>query len=566
MFAHIRRHQKWLWIFISAAVIISFVWYFNPTQMQGGGGGGSADVSAQVGTIYGEPITVREYNEALREAHLDYLFRYGRWADTDEFARQMGIIPRETRNKLLLSRKLEDYNIEVDNKAAAEWISTFFADPQTKQFNPQYLDQILQTIGQKGISRADFERYVRNTVGLQHLLAVAGSAGKLVPPQEIERALRQENEKIDTKVAVLPLTNFFAKVQVTPEAIANYYTNAMARYRLPERMQLSYVAFPASNFFAQADQKLAAETNVNQQVDMIYMRRGANFYTGPDGQPLTADAAKQRIREELRTGLAMQEAQKAAFEFASALEATQVKPTPANPAEPLEQLAASKGLNAQVTQPYSQFDGPGEMPGLPDEFARATFQLTPEEPLIAEPLEGDDAYYMIALKRHVPSELQPLDTIRDQVTEDFRRGEALKLGREAATAFIAAATNAPNASFEAAAQQHGLMVVDLPPVTRQAADPIENLPPSLDAGALRSAISDLKPGEVSAYVPTREGGFVAKVENVIAPTNEEVQKDLSQFAQDYRRRHAAEAFQDWFGKQMQLAQLNLNIGDEETAQ
>ena len=37
MFAHIRRHQKWLWLFISAAVIISFVWYFNPNQQMGAG-------------------------------------------------------------------------------------------------------------------------------------------------------------------------------------------------------------------------------------------------------------------------------------------------------------------------------------------------------------------------------------------------------------------------------------------------------------------------------------------------------------------------------------------------
>ena len=61
MFAHIRRHQKWLWILISAAVIISFVWLFSPTQQMQGGTG---DLNAQLGSIYGDPITVREYYDA----------------------------------------------------------------------------------------------------------------------------------------------------------------------------------------------------------------------------------------------------------------------------------------------------------------------------------------------------------------------------------------------------------------------------------------------------------------------------------------------------------------------
>src|SRR5688500_14682070 len=113
MFTHIRRHQKWLWILISAAVIISFVAFFSPTQqMQGGGGGG--DPRAIVGTMYGDPITLREYAEALREVQLDYLFRQGTWPENDQYAQQMGMmIEREARGRLLLVRKLKDHNIKV---------------------------------------------------------------------------------------------------------------------------------------------------------------------------------------------------------------------------------------------------------------------------------------------------------------------------------------------------------------------------------------------------------------------------------------------------------------------
>ena len=71
--------------------------------------------------------------------------------------------------------------------------------------------------------------------------------------------------------------------------------------------------------------------------------------------------------------------------------------------------------------PFSQFEGPTELRGLPEQFGRAVFQLTPEEPIIPEPISGEDAVYLIAYKRKLPSELQPLDAIREQVTEDFPR-------------------------------------------------------------------------------------------------------------------------------------------------
>lgn len=567
MFLHIRRHQKWLWIFISAAVIISFVAFFSPTQQMQGGGPAS-DMRATIGSIYGDPITQRQYVNALREAELDYLFRSGDWPEKDQFARQMNLIESETRKRLFLTRKLKDYDIKVDDKAVAEWISTFFADRDTRRYNPEMFNRIMQVIRERrGMTEADFERYVRNQVGIEHLVAVAGAAGKLVTPQEIERALRQENEKIDAKIVVFPLSNFVAKVDASPEAVANYYTNAVARYRLPARVQLSYVAFPASNYFAQADQRMEADTNLNQQLDMAYLQRGPNFFTGPDGQPLTADAAKQQMREQMRTSYAMTEARKAAFAFAGELENAQVQPNSANPAEPLEKTAEKMGLTAQVTQPFGEFEGPTELPGLPESFARTAFMLTPEEPILQEPKEGEEGVYVFALKRKLESAVQPLDAIREQVTEDFRRNEGLRLAREAATAFAAAATNAPGgANFEAAAQQAGLQVTDLPPMSRKPADPVEGLPALVDAGALRSAVMELQPGEVSPYVPTREGGFVAMVEKVIPPTDEEVQQALPQFAQEYRRRMAGEASSDWYSKELQAANLTLNFGNEREAE
>ena len=67
---------------------------------------------------------------------------------------------------------------------------------------------------------------------------------------------------------------------------------------------------------------------------------------------------------------------------------------------------------------------------------------------------------------------------------------------------------------------------------------------------------------MSTYTPTRDGGFIAFVEDISPPSEEEIKAGLPEFADAYQRRNSAEAFNDWFSKEMQVARLTL-AGDEE---
>src|SRR4029079_7371432 len=112
MFTQIRKHQKTLWIFISAMVIISFVWYFNPNQRwsrRGGGGGMGGD--DRVGMINGEPVHRAEYVDEYLEAELNYILRGGRARMNDPQAK--AAIERDTRNRVFFAHKLKELNIEV---------------------------------------------------------------------------------------------------------------------------------------------------------------------------------------------------------------------------------------------------------------------------------------------------------------------------------------------------------------------------------------------------------------------------------------------------------------------
>ncbi len=550
MFQDIRRHQKWLWVVISSAVIISFVVYFNPNQQFANNGDGSTTV----GTIYGTPLERSDYLAAYREAELRYLFSYGEWPGRDEVSRQMRPVERETRNRLVLIRKLSDYNIKVPDAAAAAWITEAFAGKENKVFRKEDLDLFVKNnLTPRGMQAEDFFRFARNEVGIQHLINVAGLAGRLVTPQEAELTYRLENEQLETQVALFALSNQLAKVKIDATALAVFYTNQAANYRIPERAQVSYVTFGGSNYLAQADQKMAQDTNLNQMIDQVYLQRGTNFYMGTNGLALDAAAAKTKIKSELRNRFGLIEARRLATEFASQLLDMNEKKDVSN----LEKLAESKGLLVLKSEAFSQDSSPRGMK-VPAKFATTVFQLTPDEPFIEEPVVGEDAVFVVGLKARFPSELLVFDVIKTRVTEDYRRSQAQTLIRTAGTTFAAAVTNglAQGKSFQDLCKQHDATWVKVSPFS-QSTRTVPELDFRNDLSLVKNAAFPLGTNQVSTFTSSRDGGFVVHLVKRLPAAEVMVKAELPGHLATMRKSRQQEAFYDWLQKETAIAKLQL---------
>lgn len=549
MFGTIRRHQKWLWIAISTVTIVSFVAFFSPQQSRQSGWTSLHDT---VGSIDGRPVSRDDYLDAYRESQLRYLFSYGEWPGNDALSRQSGLLERETRNRLFLIDKINQTGIRVGESSIALWIADAFRDRENRSFRRDSYDQFVKSaLPTHGLTEADFQRFVRHEVGIQHLVSLAGTAGKLVTPQEAERLLRREKEAAEAAVVFMSSSNFLSQVVVEPDAVATYYTNRQADYRIPDRVQVSYVKFASSNYFAEADQELAKNTNLNQYVETVFKDRGTNAFTDASGAPLPPDAAKQKIRDEIRGSLALETARSNAVVFANALFEV------GNQTNALENLAAAKGLVSEVTPPFSQFQPP---PGLDvgPRFSQIAAKLTPEEPFGEEVIEGSNAVYIIALKQRFPSEVPPLDSIRDRVTQDFLNNRALELAQEAGRNLHTAITNAlpQGKTFEAAAAENNASPILLAPFSRKSTS-LPGLPNSADSSRVVSTAFSLTPGQVSNWVPTRSGGFLVYLKEIVPPTPEMVQAELPEFLKDLRQNRQYEAFSDWFQKAMDEARITL---------
>lgn len=536
MIGTIRKHSKWLWILIATLTIISFVYYFNPGQRMNNSSGGSSN--GNLGSVYGEKITQDEFASVEREFELFYFFRYNEWPDklsSDELERQVYL-------RLLLIRKAADLGIYVGDNEAATAASGILNSPELARalkINGQSIPPdvfVKEVLEPKGLTAADFENFVRDDLAIQQLVHSLGLAGALVTPQEAAAIYQRNHEEWDAQIVSFSASNYLSQVTVSPEAIAQFYTNDMADYRLPDRVQVNYVVFDVTNFFPQAEAELA-KTNLNEQVEDLFRQYGTNAFA----DATTPDETKAKFRELLTRRQALEDARTQANAFATTV--FNLEPTRA---ENLAVVAKQQGLTVKTTAPFDEQTGPTNFDATA-EFTQDAFGLTPDEPL-AGPIVGPDGVYVIALAEMLPSEIPPLADIRAQVTRDFQLHEAIARAQLVGTLFAKSLTNslAAGKSFAVACVAAGHVPETLPPFSLSTQE-LPEIGGRANLNELKQAAFTAGVGHASEFVPTDDGGFVVYIESQ-QPVNEvQMNADLPQFLASLRREEETQAFNDWLG-------------------
>jgi len=214
-----------------------------------------------------------------------------------------------------------------------------------------------------------------------------------------------------------------------------------------------------------------------------------------------------------------------------------------------------------VTEPFKLYDPPADLK-VGEQFGKAAFALTPEEPFAEQPIVGEDAVYIIGYKRKVPSEMPPLDTIRFQVVDDYKHDQARTLASQAAITFHNTLTNelAKGKTFSAVAQEAKVPYLKLPPFSQTTAS-LPQLPERSDLSMVKNTAFSLTNGQVSPFIPSRDGGFVLRLTSTIPVPETKVQSELPSFLSGLRRSRQNEAFNEWFQKEIEMAKMSLP-GDE----
>ncbi|MSU58503.1 MAG: hypothetical protein EXS35_10050 [Pedosphaera sp.] len=538
MIGTIRKHSKVLWAIIITIVIITFVfWGSQPSKTTDRG-----RTPGYLGSISGVPIKLEDYYNAEREVALGYYFNYGEFPGDE--AKRVGFdVGRETYIRLFILHKLEELDIHVSDETVTQKAGEIMR--MVGRGTPAPFAAFEKNVlNAHGLSALDFTRWVRNELGRQQLVNAVAAAGRLVTPQEARVLYERENEELATEAVFFSATNYLSTVTVSPEGVNQFWTNQMSRYRLPERVQVRYVAFDVSNYLAQAEADLM-KTNLTELVEGNYARLGTNLYR----EAKTPEEAKAKIRADIIKEVAGLSARRDANNFANVLD--DKKSTPPR-IDDLDKLAAEQKLTVKVSAPFDAEEGPKEMVVLAS-FIKESFKRTPED-LFAGPLGGRDAAYVIALDKRLPSEIPPLESIREKVTADFKFSQAVLAAHRAGESLALALTNglAAGKKFTSLCVAAGAIPVPLPPVSlsTRAVPEIEE---HVSLYQYKQAAFTTQAGKSSGFITTADGGFVLFVRDRLPLELAKMTKDLPAFINAVRATRQNEAYSDWFRREADRA-------------
>jgi hypothetical protein len=552
MIGTIRKHQTWLWMVIIAVVIISFVFMFSPYSKMNNASRGPVNR----GSINGERVSEEDFDKAQAEVYLRDYFASGNWPD-EEAKKTGGQIERETYQWLLLIQKQQQFGVHVSTEVATLAAKEMLASLQRARVIPSPDVFLGQVLPRANLKLEDFERFVRHNVGLQELIATVALSGKLVTPQEARELFKRDYDELSSEAVFFSASNYLASVTVPPEAVTQFYSNRLAAYRIPDRVQVSYVKFDLADYQAEANQELAQMTNLDQRIDDMYAQGGTNFLREWKAQSVAEAKVKIRAAEQKR--IEAQTAKKNAVAFAKPL--FDMEPVRA---ENLEKLAKEKGLTVKITAPFDRENGPKELEVGPD-FAQKAFGATPQDPF-GGPILGMNSVYVIAFNQKLPSEIPPLDKIRDQVARDYQYSQALNVARKAGMDFYVTLTNglAQGKALAAICASAKLQLVEVPPFSIKPTRELPEVEGHLTLNQYTQLAFTTPPGKVSNFQMTTEGGLIVYVKAKLPLDETKITASLPAFMNAVRQNRQNEAFNDWFRREAEKGLANIPAFRQQT--
>ena len=516
-------------------VCISFVYFFTPEVDRMGG------PSQSFGSLYGKELKRQDMVNASTQARISMFLKFGQWPNGSRMERQL---EQDARQRLFLNKTAEMEGITVSDEQVGKYIKTFFSDRESGKFSKAMFENVMQTLGQFGVPEEAFYDYVRSQVGIQHLQELNSVSGTLISTRAAETLFRRENEQIEAEVIFVERSNYLAQVEVTTNAVSQYFTNNSASFRIPERVVVNYVFFDFSNtnFVNEAQKVVNARTNLATEIDTTYADKGTNAFLNAEGKVMSAEEAKQQIRADMVDEEAGKIGLAAAVKFANA-----VFTVPGDvKAENLANVAKQYGYEVKESQPFTEFEGPEDL-DVPANFASQAFRLSPDEPL-GGPLTGVEGTYLISYNRRVASEIPALTNVWDDVVDDFKRSRARELTVQAGSkvAVSLAAGLASGKNFEDLAKTNKVESISVPTFARstRSIPQVEQL--GLTTREFITAAFDLETGYASGFRSSGSGGYIVYVKKRTPASDTQVAAELPAFLEELRRDRQNMAFKDWF--------------------
>jgi len=381
-------------------IIVVFIFYFGSLRW--------SREAESVAEVDGKYITHADYRRELQNALDMYRQTFG-GNIPDEMMKNLKIKERvldNLINQAVLVNIAERMNVTVSDEEVQRYISNYPAFQRNGVFDERLYQQALKY---NRISAEDFEAAQRKGLRIIKLERMIREGAK-VSDMEAFEAYRIQNERVNLEVFKLPVQNCRKEVRPTEKDLEAYLSDNAETLRVPEQVQVRYLAFLAENY--------TGKVQVSADEVKSHYERLKQGMAGRGSAPPLAQV-QDKIARELRMARAMSVA---ADEAKKAHDVIYQE-------ENFEDYANKKGLTVHTTGFFSGGNLPGELREVKN-AAEETFTLKDND--ISPVLSGPRGHYVIKLAARKPSYVPRLSEARAQIEGKYINDRARSLCQAAA--------------------------------------------------------------------------------------------------------------------------------------
>lgn len=441
------KAQGWIaWVIV---ILISIPFALWGIQEYLGVGG-----EPEVAVVEGEPITQRMLDQRVRDFRETLRYSLGEAYSPDLF--EDSVLRPQVLDamveEIVLTGAAHDWNLRTGPSQARAFIASIPAFQREGRFDTQLYEA---TVRNRGIGPAEFEQGVLRDLAVEQLrVGVRDTA--LVTESELAERVRLLREQRILRYLTLPAERHRDEVAVDEAAVRAYYQDNLERYRIPERVKVSYVLLDSSD--------LAQLIEVEEGALRRYFEDHRAEFVGLE------ERAVSHILLSVPPG-ADPSLEAAAREKAGAL---------------LDQLREGADF-AEVAREHSQDPGSAAAGGdlgwvergiMVPAFEEAAFALEPG--VVSEPVRSEFGYHLIKVTEVRGGSGADFDAVRDRVDAAYRAFEAESLYFEYAERLAEVAYEQSD-SLVPAAEALGLQVETTGWVARDGAFPVPLTSPRVGA-------------------------------------------------------------------------------------
>jgi len=478
--AAMRRHKRWLYIFLWI-VIAAFIILYVPAFQGAMGSGSPGEVLAVVG---GLPITVGEYQKAYQRQSQFYERLYQGKLDANTL-RRMGL-ERQIFDSLvedrLVALQAKRVGLTVSDDALARSIAT---SPDFQE-NGHFLGsaEIQRRLDLQGISTAEFEDSLRQRL-LRDSLEGLVTDGLSVSDADVEREFRRRTEQVKAEYVLADAARYRPQVAVTDDEVKARFEKQRESYRVPEKRTLSYILLDPES--------LRSRTSVTDRDLEAYYREH------PEEFKQEAEVCASHVLVKVKSGPEAKEGHPEA-------EAKTI-------AEKLLAEAKGGGDFAALARKSSEDAGSaangGDLGCFPrgrmvPAFDEAVFSMEPGA--ISDLVKTNFGYHIIKLVSQKEEGTLPFPQVKERVRQIVTAEKVEGLAAQKAESLSRLLTK--GRKLEDAAKEEGLTVQKSAPFTR--GEP----PPTLSSPSLATRAFEMKVGDVEkeGFSLPRGAAFIALAE------------------------------------------------------